>query len=451
MRTNRIVAAAVGAIAGFGFTTAHATNGYQLIGVGAYQKGMGGAVTANPQSAMTAISNPAGMAAIGDRADFSMEAFMPERTSDFSDRGGESVDSEMTMYGVPSIGWTAPLADGSDFYFGGGMYGTSGMGVDYGQTKMMPDANGPATGEPDAYWDGYSNISFWQMAPTLAWKVDDNLDVGASLNIDYQSVAFQQRMIVDGNNNGINPADGDNQVGQEFDLSRGASAFGFGISLGALYEVTPELMVGASYKSKQSFSDLEYQLSANDIYNVPDGENGAVASKSGTYKLGMDFPQQAALGISYTPLSQMTVSADVKWINWSDTMDELEVKGDYVGVNDDGTYTGSDSSNNAVLEPNWDDQIVYALGVDYQFNKALSVRAGYNYAESPIGSNDVSANLLLPAVVESHFTAGATYAFNNRWELSGHYMYVPENSVSNDTTEISLSETSAGFNIGYRF
>ncbi|MFW5909896.1 MAG: aromatic hydrocarbon degradation protein, partial [Thiohalospira sp.] len=49
--------------------TASATNGYQLIGAGAYQKGMGGAVTAAPQSAMTAISNPAGMAAIGKRAD----------------------------------------------------------------------------------------------------------------------------------------------------------------------------------------------------------------------------------------------------------------------------------------------------------------------------------------------------------------------------------------------
>ena len=40
----------------------HATNGYQLIGVGSYQKSMGGAVTSNPDTAMTAITNPAGMA-----------------------------------------------------------------------------------------------------------------------------------------------------------------------------------------------------------------------------------------------------------------------------------------------------------------------------------------------------------------------------------------------------
>ena len=40
-------------------TLAVATNGYQLIGVCSYQKSLGGAVTASPGSAMTAITNPA--------------------------------------------------------------------------------------------------------------------------------------------------------------------------------------------------------------------------------------------------------------------------------------------------------------------------------------------------------------------------------------------------------
>ena len=45
-----------------------ATNGYQLTGVGSYQESLAGAVTASPGSAMTAITNPAGMARIGKRA-----------------------------------------------------------------------------------------------------------------------------------------------------------------------------------------------------------------------------------------------------------------------------------------------------------------------------------------------------------------------------------------------
>src|SRR5512139_2512173 len=182
-----------------------ATNGYQLIGIGAHQKGMAGAVTALPESAMTAVSNPAGAARVGSRTDFSMEAFMPSRSVDFSSMGGESSDSAVNMYGVPAIGWTAPTSDGSNLYFGGGMYGTSGMGVDYAQTAVMPGV----------YWDGYSNISFWQMAPVLAWNVNNRLSVGTTLNIDYQSASFKQRLVDSGNN-----------VLSNFDLSRSAAGFG---------------------------------------------------------------------------------------------------------------------------------------------------------------------------------------------------------------------------------
>jgi len=58
--------------------TVQATDGYQLIGVGSYQKSLGGAITANPGSAMTSVSNPAGAARIESRADFSMETLLSE-------------------------------------------------------------------------------------------------------------------------------------------------------------------------------------------------------------------------------------------------------------------------------------------------------------------------------------------------------------------------------------
>jgi hypothetical protein len=49
--------ASLAALAAFSLpVAAWATNGYQLIGVGAYQKSLGGAVTANPGSAAAPIS-----------------------------------------------------------------------------------------------------------------------------------------------------------------------------------------------------------------------------------------------------------------------------------------------------------------------------------------------------------------------------------------------------------
>ena len=118
---------------------AYAVNGFQMIGFGEYQIGTGGAVTASPASAMTALTNPAGLTRVGERADFSMEAFMPSvhidtTRSAFSGGGaspGEKVQSSGDFYGIPSIGWVARTSV-DNLYFGGGVYATAGLGADFG-------------------------------------------------------------------------------------------------------------------------------------------------------------------------------------------------------------------------------------------------------------------------------------------------------------------------------
>lgn len=372
---------------------------------------------------------------------------MPDRSWDFSGSFGEKDTSEAKMYGIPALGWTAPTSDGSNMYFGGGMYGTSGLGVDYATTLLAPqDAVPQSMGGPmDTNYkiDGYSQIQFWQMAPTLAWRQSDALSLGVSLNIDYQSVGFQERLTADTAGEVMN-----------FNMNRQAGAFGYGLSFGALYKVNDMITVGASYKSKQDFSKLEYQLRAGDIQAFPDGAGGLVTSKDGTYKMDLDYPQQLAGGITVKPNDALKVSFDVKWINWSDTMDKLAVTGDFTG------------GNKAALDPGWDDQTVYALGVDYAVNDRWNVRAGYNYSESPVQEEDVFSNLILPAVVESHATLGATYKVNNHWDVAFAYMRAFSNDVKgkNDipapynqffgdssNAKISLEENSYSFDIGYRF
>ena len=407
-----------------GPATTYATNGYQLIGVGSYQKSLGGAVTANPGSAMTAITNPAGMARIGNRTDFSMEAFMPGRSTDFSAFGGDEVKSDSELYGVPAIGWTAPVDGQSDLYFGGGMYGTSGLGVDYADTLMMP-AGASFTGN-DLIWNGYSNIAFWQMAPTLAWNANDKLSLGVAINIDYQQVSFQQEIRDDITDASFN-----------FDLGRSANAFGFGISFGLLYDLSDKVTIGGSYKSKQFFSELKYNLSPGDIDTTL---MGGPAYPGGTYTLDLDFPQQAAIGIAIKPTAALTLSADLKWINWSSTMKNLAVEGP--------------DGYDFVMDPGWEDQVVYALGGEYQVTNRLVLRAGFNYAASPIDENNAASNLILPGVVEDHYTFGLDYVFTH-WDLGFHYMYAPENIVRANSgfpgTEIRLKEQSVGINLGYRW
>ena len=456
--------------------TALATNGYQLIGIGQIQKSMGGAVTAAPMDSMTAITNPAGMARVGSRADFSMEAFMPTRSVDFTDlgggmAGGESTEGGAEMYGIPAIGWTAPAFGRDDMYFGGGMYGTSGLGVDYDQITMMTGSaldmfagmgampSAPAGGYEDITYSGYSAIQFWKMAPTVAWNVNSKLSVGGSLNLDYQSVTIAQKF----RNVPTTQYARDNMFKNEqedinFDLGRPTSQMGYGFTIGGLYDINDMITVGASYSSKQTFGDAEFRLGQDDVLNY-----AGATGEAGTYKMGLDFPQQAAIGIAVKPIEKLLVTADVKWINWSSTHDKVSFSGP------SGSFmTASGPTDSIDLEFGWEDQYVYAIGVQYAVNEKVNVRAGYNYAESPIDEADVFNNLVLPAIVEQHITLGGDYKFDDHWSLAVAYMKVwseeltGKNDISADMQQvyafssdsdakISLEEQSLGMQLSYLF
>lgn len=448
--------------------TAAATNGYQLIGVGQIQKSMGGAVTAAPMDAMTAITNPAGMARIGIRADFSMEAFMPSRSVDFSAVGGDVTKGGAELYGIPSVGWTAPALGRDDVYFGGGMFATSGLGVDYGQSVFMPGpsldqmAGAPAGTFSDVTFDGYSAIQFWKMAPTFAWNVNDTLSLGASVNMDYQSVTIRQAF---GNvpfwNNPMDPTAGITQRNVNFDLGRPTSQMGAGIGLGLLYDINDMITFGASYSSKQIFSDAEFRVASGDILNY----NGAVGL-AGKYNMELNYPHQAAVGVAIRPMDALLLAFDLKWIGWSGTHEEVNFSGPANSFDTTGDGVGNASST--TLDFGWEDQIVYAMGAQYLATEALTLRAGYNYSQAPIDEADVFNNLVLPAVVEHHLSVGMDYKLGPHWGVgmtymrafneeivgkgdvpAGFQMMTPFTADSGST--ISLEENSVGIQLTYRF
>jgi len=417
---------------------ARATNGYQLIGVGQMQKSMGGAVTAAPMDTMTAITNPAGMARIGERADFSMEAFMPKRSVSFPGNGG-STEGGSELYGIPSVGWLANAFGRDDMYFGGGMFATSGLGVDYDEVRMANAGDfGGGLPTADVDFSGYSAIQFWKMAPTVAWKTNDRLSLGASLNVDYQSLTMVQKFTNIAGGSDVN-----------FDLGRPTNQLGYGATFGVLYDVSNRVTLGATYATKQMFGDGVYRLAAGDIQNY----GVAGAAPAGKYKMDLDYPQQAAVGVAVRPNDRLLVDFDVKWIDWSSTHDVVDIQGPTATI---------------PLNFGWKDQIVYALGVQWAATDMLTLRAGYNYGKAPINETDVMNNLIFPAIVERHLTFGGDYRLGEHWGVGAAFMKafkesltgtndVPPgfqpllNGATSSGATITLEETSVGVLLYYLF
>ncbi len=441
MKKTKILGCAVAAaIAAAAFSgSAFATNGYQLIGIGQYAVGMGGAVVAAPDDPLSAaISNPAGLALMHPQAAFSAEVFNPTRKTNM---GFGEIGSHSNVYGIPAIGWVAP-AFGDGIVFGGGVYGTSGLGVNYLQ-NVAPNPNLPYGG----YAQAYSSITFIQMAPSLAMKVNDHLAVGASLNIAAEQGSFQQTFTQFTN---ISPNPQQPfvvPIGGGLNLSTPSWAYGVGLTIGALYKVNDMVTLGATYKSPMIFTPLTFQAGAQ---VAPDGTRG----NPGQYSGHLNYPQQIALGLAIRPTSRWLVSVEGQWINWHNTLNTFNIYGPWQGT------------NVQALPLKWQNQWVANFGTQYDVNNWLQVRAGYTWGSNPVPNTSaaIAANTIFPAVVQNAITFGATQKLGMGWKLTEAYMHAFSNTMTGapgsapfaprdplQAASSTLAENSYGLQVGYDF
>ncbi|MGB5443258.1 MAG: outer membrane protein transport protein, partial [Gammaproteobacteria bacterium] len=124
-------------VAALGFTsTASATAGYFAIGYGAKSMGLAGATVSNPQDSITASVNPAGMALVGERADFSVRFFSPIREAELKTTavgGTFDVDdkSRRNLFIIPNMGFTQEVKGNDKLWWGLSIYGNGGLNSTY--------------------------------------------------------------------------------------------------------------------------------------------------------------------------------------------------------------------------------------------------------------------------------------------------------------------------------
>lgn len=270
---KRSIKIAVAAAVALSATSAFATNGDNLIGLGAKARGMGGAGIAMTHGAESGLINPAMITGVqGTEISFGGTIFMPKVKTDMGDGTG-SHESAADLSVIPEVAIAQKASD--NFYWGIGMFGTAGMGTDY------RNAN--------ANMAMVTNLQLMQFAVPLAYKANGFsfgiapvLQYG-SLDINYDTTAL-----------GGGPS-----------TTKGvAQDFGFGYNVGAAYEIS-DLTVGAVYKSK---IDMTYQGQISQ----------ALFDFTGT--LGSDHLEQPAemgVGLAYK-MGNSTIALDYKKIKWSD-------------------------------------------------------------------------------------------------------------------------------------
>lgn len=402
-----------------------ATNGYFVHGYGTLSNGMGGVGVALPQDSIAAATNPAGMAWIGNRADFSMTLFSPRRDATLDARklngtagpggGGASAteSSGATLFLIPDAGFAMDM---SGLTMGFTIYANGGMNTRY-NNNVFAEGFGPAV---PGFWNAVGNpgspppfpnmgtlgVNLAQviMAPSISTKLGDSNSVGASLLVGYQRFRAYGLGLFQGlssaPNNVTNKGDDD--------------AWGSGIRLGWTGKLTNYLSVGATASSK--------------IYMQKFDQYKGLFAEKGKF----DIPANYAVGLALTPDDQWTLGFDVERILYGDvkaianegpTADEL-----LSGL----AYSLSGGTQGGVSRPlgtdngfgfGWKNQTVYKLGVAYKYDDQWTLRAGLNYGKSPIDSSQNLFNIIAPGVVEKHATLGFSYNPTKANTISVAYMH----------------------------
>jgi len=220
----------------------------------------------------------------------------------------------------------------------------------------------------------------------LAYNVNERFNVGGSIDIVWAGMD----LVAD-----LNPFVAGKEINFKDDSDYTGKAKGYSVAakLGFTFKLDEALTIGGVYQSAANLPDLD----------------------GGGYEVeGFDMPAMVGLGLAWQANDRLMIAADVKDVLWSSSMNT-------VSISQNGTLI-------APFQQDWDNQIVVALGLAYQFNEAFTGRIGYNYGKNPIP--DQFVNYLWPAIVESHYTVGFGYAFSKQSEVNFALSYAPEVSVT---------------------
>lgn len=462
MRRTTVLFRAAALVGGMACASAaSATTGYFTLGYGARSMGMAGAVVSNPQDSLAAASNPAGMALVGERFDVGIRFFNPVREAEISTTAGPGdlgpgsaaitydvqADSRRSLHYLPNFGYTSKIND--RLYWGISVYANGGMNTTYDRNLFNETAGavalatGQATGTPTSPPQGFSlpfpdtgtvgvDLAQVLFAPTLALQVNNQHTVGASLVIgtarfsarglgNFQCFTQTGLLSNGGGAPGTACAPGGFQsLTPGFVASDGLSnngsdiAYGAGVRLGWIGELTPSVTLGASIASKvymTEFDDYDELFAEQGDFDIPANFSvGATFKVTPKLNLSLDF-----MRILYEGVASISNPGPVP-----------TATGPGLPCGTPACLLGADDG----MGFGWEDINIYRIGAEYAYDSKWTLRAGFALNDQPIPSSQVLFNILAPAVIEKHVTVGFTYQpdANSEWNFA--YMRALEETVS---------------------
>lgn len=370
---------------------AWAVNGIQLNGYGIKNAGMGGVSIALPLDASAPVNNPAGLGFVPTSFAINLLSFSGNTTASV---GPVNLKDNSTVI-APEGGFTKVLSP--EWTIGVTLSG-AGAGSNYGATFPLPPGT-PVLGTPQTL---KSNRKIAELAHSAAWKPRADVALGLSVIYATQELSSQGLLVAVPN------------VGMAAIAGHGTqSASGWSARLGALWNVTSQLSLGATYRSKTSMSAMKgYE---QDIFLYSQGK--------------ADLPSDYGVGAAWRVTPAVTLAADWVKVNYADV-----------------------KANQDPMGSLWSNQKIFKTGISWDLNPTWTLRAGYSKNSAQIDSSRVTQNILSPAIDNSNLAVGASMKLNDKSDISFSFDTAPQRTLTGTGagTGISLQGSTQVLRLGYQ-
>ena len=336
---------------------------FRLIDEGTAAGGQGDAFVAQADDPSAIFYNPAGLIQVKGVNIYAGGNLIDVQT-DYTIRTGETGRMDGDLKFPPNFYISSDL-NSDRIAVGIGLISPFGLAVNYEDTG------------PLRFVVTSAKLEVIDINPTIAYKVNDVLSIGAGINIFLANVELENRVDFGASPLVGSPGSRTFEGNSDF-KDRSASAIGY--NLGVLYKPTERLSFGVSYRSR---ADLEVDGTLRIGVPTPlQSTLGSAITRDASMRIVL--PNIIRGGVAYWPLKDekhsLKLEFDLDWTSWED-LDSFTLRLDE-------PIPALPNPERIPSFRNFDNTFAFLFGVEYgrqlNDNTLIKLRTGYIYAETPV-------------------------------------------------------------------
>jgi long-chain fatty acid transport protein len=305
----------------------------------------GSGLFARADSAETVFTNPAGMSRLeGTQMTANGILALDFSSFDVDEKvttvdGGNPRDPQSSL--IPSFYYSRQVRD--NWNFGYSLNVPTGFGA----------TNGPNWA--GRYYSDRSSLVYIALSPAMAYKLTDNLSVGASVRIMYADSEVHTRV----NNN---------LIGNRFEdgrLSVEADGVGYGAGISVLYSFSPDTRVGLTWNSQVNI-DVDSEIDLRNVRLPPEVIDRLQAQD---IDLADNVPMTAGFGVYHRLQNDWELTWDLLWVEFSK-----------FGVMDVSLEAGTINAPKDI----YNDFFATSIGASWPINAKMRGAVGMLWVEEPM-------------------------------------------------------------------